>query len=283
MKPLPTIVLSWLLLSSPQLWAAPTEAAMPATTAAGSEQKLTADTPSATSAGTRFVAPVEWTLRRSGTAVVLEAPEKGSFVALVDIQGKDADAAVAAAWKAYDPKLKWPVKLAVDRPAKDGWDQIRDYQYEVSANEERGVFVRALRKGTQWTLVILNTANAVDEKRGSQIGKILDRLLPKGYERESFAGRKAHVLDATRVAALKEFIETARLKLDVPGVAVGIVQGGKVVFADGFGVREMGKPDKVDADTLFMIASNTKALTTLMLARQVEQGKFTWNTPVTSL
>lgn len=283
MKPLATITLSCLLLSSPELWAVPQSSsnAAPAPALAATESKLTADTPSSTPAGTKFVAPVDWTMRRRGPATVLEAPETGSYIALVDSPGKDADAAVADAWARYDDKLKWPLKVAVDRPAKDGWDEIRDYQYEVSANEERGVFARALRIGSQWTVVIINTANAVDEKRGSQVGKVLDRLLPKGYERETFAGRKAHALDATRVAALKEFIESSRQTLDVPGVAVGVVQDGKILFADGFGVRELGKPEKVDADTLFMIASNTKALTTLMLARQVAQGRFDWNTPVT--
>src|SRR5262249_29569570 len=67
------------------------------------------------------------------------------------------------------------------------------------------------------------------------------------------------------------------------GVGVGIVQGGKVVFAGGFGVRELGKPEKVDGDTDFMIASNTKALTTLLLARLVAEGKLTWDTPVTQV
>jgi CubicO group peptidase (beta-lactamase class C family) len=45
-------------------------------------------------------------------------------------------------------------------------------------------------------------------------------------------------------------------------------------------VKEIGKPEPIDADTLFMIASNTKALTTLMLARLVDQGRFGWDTPV---
>ena len=107
--------------------------------------------------------------------------------------------------------------------------------------------------------------------------------MPKGYQRESFAGKTAHALDAARIASLRDFVEDARQAFEVPGVAIGIVQGGKVVFADGFGVRELGKPDKVDADTSFMIASNTKALTTLMLAKLVEQGKFGWETPVTQL
>ena len=59
----------------------------------------------------------------------------------------------------------------------------------------------------------------------------------------------------------------------MPGVAFGLIQDGKVVFAGGFGVRELGKPAQVDGDTLFMIASNTKALTTLMLAKLVDAKK----------
>jgi hypothetical protein len=55
------------------------------------------------------------------------------------------------------------------------------------------------------------------------------------------------------------------------------------VFAGGFGVRELGKPAKVDADTKFLIASNTKAMTTLMLAKLVDEKKLTWETPATQL
>ena len=78
-------------------------------------------------------------------------------------------------------------------------------------------------------------------------------------------------------------METGRQKLGVPGVAVGIVQDGKVVFADGFGVRRLGSPEKPDGDTLFMVASNTKALTTLLLAKLLDEGKLNWETPVTKL
>src|SRR6266513_4829560 len=77
-------------------------------------------------------------------------------------------------------------------------------------------------------------------------------------------------------------VQTCALPI-LPGVAVGIVQDGKVVFADGFGVRELGKPGKPDGNTLFMIASNTKALTTLMLAKFVDAHRFGWETQVTSL
>jgi CubicO group peptidase (beta-lactamase class C family) len=70
----------------------------------------------------------------------------------------------------------------------------------------------------------------------------------------------------------------------VPGVSLGLYQDGRMVLAEGFGVREIGKADKVDADTRYMIASNTKSLTTLMLAKLVDAKKITWDEPaVTTL
>ncbi|MEO8811103.1 MAG: serine hydrolase [Rhodanobacter sp.] len=59
----------------------------------------------------------------------------------------------------------------------------------------------------------------------------------------------------------------------VPGIAVAIVKDGKVVMERGFGVRELGKPAKVDAHTLFAIASNTKAFTAAALQQLADAGK----------
>jgi CubicO group peptidase (beta-lactamase class C family) len=115
------------------------------------------------------------------------------------------------------------------------------------------------------------------------VALIFGRLLPKDYVRESFAGKPARKLDEAALAELSAFVENGRKHLKVPGVSVGIVQDGKVVFADGFGLRAIGEKAKPDGDTLYMIASNTKALTTLMLAKLLDEGKLTWETPVTKL
>lgn len=244
---------------------------------------MAVDTPRTTSQGHSFVVPAGWSLRSAGPAIVMTVPEGGSHIALVDVAAKDADAAVAAAWTAYDAKAKWPLKQSGDRPARNGWEQIRGYRYVTPTADPRGVSAQALRHGTRWTVAILDMAQAVGEKREAQIELVYQRLWPKGYTPESFAGKTAHTLDAARVKTLTQFVDDARRAFDVPGVAIGIVQGGKVVFAGGFGVRELGKPQVVDADTLFMIASNNKALTTLMLAKLVDAGKFTWETPVTAV
>lgn len=281
MKPLLPLACCLLAISTPVLSAPMDPQAAPISADAG--EPLAADTPRTTVEGNGFIVPAGWSIRTAGPAVILTAPEGGSHVALVDVTAKDADAAVAAAWAAYDPKARWPLKLASDRAKRDGWDQIRGYGYGTSANDERTVSVQAFRSGERWTVAIYDVADAVGEKRESQIDLIYQRLWPEGYTRESFAGRTAHKLDAARIATLRQFVEDARRKFDVPGVAIGIVQDGKLVLAEGFGVRELGKPDKVDADTLFMIASNNKAMTTLMLAKLVEQGRFTWDTPVTQV
>lgn len=69
------------------------------------------------------------------------------------------------------------------------------------------------------------------------------------------------------------YVDSARETFDVPGIAVAIVKDGHVVMEQGFGLREIGKPDKVDAHTLFAIASNTKAFTAASLQQLAEAGK----------
>lgn len=76
------------------------------------------------------------------------------------------------------------------------------------------------------------------------------------------------------------YVERVLRTFQVPGVAVAIVRDGRVVLAKGYGVRTMGKPDRVDADTRFGIASNTKAFTATALAMLVEQGVIAWDAPV---
>jgi CubicO group peptidase (beta-lactamase class C family) len=250
---------------------------------APAEQVLTADTPSTTVAGNTFIAPSGWRVAVRGPATVLAAPEPGSQIALVDVDADSPEAAVAKAWAAYKPDAKWPLKVTNDYPDKDGWSRIRDYSYQTSPNERRDVGATARFANGKWTVILYDMEQAVGEKRGGQVALIFSRLLPKGYERESFAGRTAHALEPARLDRLRAFVAHALRETRVPGAAVGIVQGGKVVLAEGFGTRELGSSRTPDADTLFMIASNTKALATLMLARLVDQGKLTWESPASTL
>jgi len=82
------------------------------------------------------------------------------------------------------------------------------------------------------------------------------------------------------VQQLETYIETCRQEWQVPGLSVAVVKDGQDFLVKGFGIREIGKPEKVDDQTLFAIASNTKAFTAACLAILVDQGKINWDDKV---
>lgn len=82
------------------------------------------------------------------------------------------------------------------------------------------------------------------------------------------------------LAGFADFVETARSAWEVPGLAMAIVSGGEVVFAQGFGRRDVEANLPVTADTLFAIGSCTKAFTTFVLGTLVDEGKLEWDRPL---
>lgn len=90
---------------------------------------------------------------------------------------------------------------------------------------------------------------------------------------DTLAPLAAPLPDAARLAKFDAYVEAVQKQFGVPGVAVAIVKDGKVVMERGYGVRELGKTAKVDAHTMFAIASNTKAFTAASLNILQDDGK----------
>lgn len=101
-----------------------------------------------------------------------------------------------------------------------------------------------------------------------------------GAEAEDITGREARALTPELVAELEAFIQDAMAQGGVPGLAVAVVQDGRVVYAAGFGVREQGGDEPVTAETLMMIGSTGKTMTTMLMAALVDEGLMAWDTPV---
>jgi CubicO group peptidase (beta-lactamase class C family) len=209
---------------------------------------------------------------------VLSPPEPDTHVAIVDVHSAASAAdAAAKAWALYRPTAQPPVKLITPRAARQGWDERQIVEYETSPNEKLTIWTTVFRSKKTWTVTIVDASNATAEKRDAAITLILDSLRPAGYQREMFTGRKANPLDRARIEELKSFLRTAMEQLGVPGVGLALVERGMVVFEGGIGVRELGKPELVDEHTLFMVASNTKGMSTLLLAQLVDQRKLDWD------
>jgi CubicO group peptidase (beta-lactamase class C family) len=84
----------------------------------------------------------------------------------------------------------------------------------------------------------------------------------------------------SKVDDFDKYAEAARQEWKVPGMAITIVQDGKVILAKGYGVREAGKAAPVDADTLFGAMSTTKAMTAVTMGMLVDEGKVSWDDKV---
>jgi len=80
--------------------------------------------------------------------------------------------------------------------------------------------------------------------------------------------------------AIDALVARSMEAFDVPGIAVGVIKDGKVIHARGYGVRSLNSKVKMDENTLFGIASNSKAFTTVALGLLVDEGKITWDDKV---
>jgi CubicO group peptidase (beta-lactamase class C family) len=79
---------------------------------------------------------------------------------------------------------------------------------------------------------------------------------------------------------LDSFYEKTHQEWGVPGMSVAVVKDGEIIFSKGYGVKEMGKPGRPDGNTLYPVASNSKAFTASVIGQLVDEGKCSWNDKV---
>jgi CubicO group peptidase (beta-lactamase class C family) len=106
----------------------------------------------------------------------------------------------------------------------------------------------------------------------TQSGKSMDLALVRSADPTVLMKQSLDGFDAVVDKAIKDF--------KVPGLAIAIVKDGAVIYAKGFGQRDMEQNQPVTPQTLFAIGSCTKAFTTFVMGTLVEEGKLVWDMPV---
>ncbi|MES2320396.1 MAG: serine hydrolase domain-containing protein [Pseudomonadota bacterium] len=245
--------------------------------------KLDADLSLLGPGGIELTGAAQWRVRRESGMLIIDAPENDASLALVDLDAPDAAAAIHAAWAVFRPGVKRVARMLTREAARTGWDARAVASYDMPANARMAVSATALRSGQKWTVLLLEGATATVQRRGAALAMMQGSVRPGGYQDESFAGRKANTLDAARIARIRAFVESGLKAMRIPGAGLALLQDGKVVYEGGIGVRQLGRLERVDADTLFMAASNTKPMTTLLLAALADDGKLRWDQPVSDL
>ncbi len=92
---------------------------------------------------------------------------------------------------------------------------------------------------------------------------------------------QAAPVDEAQAARFDTLLDQTVQRYHLPGIAMGVIEDGKVVYRGTRGELAAGEGAAVNDDSLFKIASNTKAMTAAVLARLVQAGKLRWEDPVT--
>ena len=237
---------------------------------------LPADTPGTTVAGATFIAPAGWSVTVKGSATIVEAPEGDSRIALVDVTRQRRRRGRGGSVGRVPPGREVAAEVARSPSAdKDGWQDQRTYVYRTSP--ERAARRRGGRRCATASLDRVDLRHVAADRREARRAGGADlraRCCPKGYERETLrraqgaharrgADRRARRVRRARAAGARR----AR-RVDRPGRRTA-----RWCSPAASACASWAGPTPVDADTLYIIASNTKALTTLMLAKLVDEGK----------
>ena len=229
--------------------------------------------------------PGGWSLEAEpGGVVMIISPEGDLRVAfvIVPLEGTPEEMA-GRAWRAFDSSFDFPVLHKMPMPGAGGWDAIFQVVYNVPAVQSR-VAMAALRMlGDKAYCGLISGTLGAFSRRQAQMAEVLQNWKPEGLAEPSLAGSQRRKWEEKQSAEMGEFLRRSMAELHIPGAAIAVVQGGRVVFAKGFGVTKIGSIERVHSDTRFMIGSSTKPLTTLMMARLVALGKLEWSTPIANL
>ncbi len=224
-----------------------------------------------------------WYVGAAGDLVRVQDPEQELTLTLLVEATVDRDAAFAAAWQRVDPRADLEVAEVYDVPGMDGWEASAQAIYVTPSQDQRAVVAFGRRHQGQWHVALIEGGLAAIDRRGAQLNAVVLDMKVPGIEEESWADRTPR-LGASQLEQIDAFVEAARVQAGIPGAAIAIVHGGKIVLANGYGKRGLGKKAKpVKPGTAFMIGSTTKSLTTLMMARLVDAGTVAWDSKITEL
>ena len=226
----------------------------------------------------QYQVPEGWSKLDAPDITTYTAPEKDASLVVVYIKSAENSAqASTAAWKLYEPEFHRDIRLNAPRVATKGWKNMRRIEYVTSVAEEKIIYAYIHQANDQWQVVLIDGKASTIVKRQAAVWGLVESFAVEGYKPQELTGRTANKMTRVRIEAMRSFVEKSANDLKVPGVGFAIIQDGNVLFAGGVGQKNVDSNEPVTKNTLFMIASNTKGMTTLLLAKLIEMGKLNWD------
>jgi CubicO group peptidase (beta-lactamase class C family) len=232
----------------------------------------------------RFSVPVptSWTVSEEAGYAFLSDPEGTIKVYLLTAEGEDIAGALADAWNLVDPAFDLEIDQTLDTPSARGIEKTLALTYKTG---DRNRILQAqgqLKDGIIY-IDLYDVQLAGVQKRQAQLSIVSTGFKVLAQEKTDLSGVPPLAVTAAITEPLESFIAEYMKVFDIPGAAVGIVQDGELVYAQGFGVADPATGAPVTPDTHMMIGSTGKSLTTMMMATLVDDGLMTWDTPAVDL
>ncbi|NNU80431.1 beta-lactamase family protein [Halovulum dunhuangense] len=227
-----------------------------------------------------LVRPDGWQIDMSGPMVALSSPEGDIALWFGLSEAADPAEAVAAAWDTVGEPAAAP-QAVVPAPPRDGFEAAIAFVYPPEGDTIRQAVVESVDGRLHMTLI--RGRMAALERRGAQVNIAVTGFRPSDAAAIDLSGATPDALAAEDLDALGAYVRDNLARFDLPGAVVAVVQGGEVRLLRGFGVRALGGDDPMTPDTRLMIGSVGKTMTTLVMARLVEDGRLSWDQPVRSI
>lgn len=227
--------------------------------------------------------PSHWTATVMGDYVTLSSPERKINIHLVTMPRQHVKAAIAQAWKLVEPDFSLQPEQVSEVPSLNDLEQILSITYDTGDHREEIVMGLGQLYRDIVYVGLLRADLMAFQQRAAQVRVIQSGFTIHAMVDPDLTGVEPLAVDEQITAELERYIVDAMDRFKIPGVAVAIVQDNQLVYAKGFGVRHLGHDEPVTPETLMLIGSTSKTMTTMMMASMVDEGLMTWDTPVTDV
>lgn len=223
--------------------------------------------------------PANWTAESRNGYGILTAPDGDLTFYALAVQGTDVESAIADAWAVVDPEFDLARRDVIEQPATGGLERFVVIPYNTEGESRVDLAIAQLYQVTVYAILGKGEVIAF-QQRQSQVDIIGSGLTIKALEQVNLIGVEPLQLSDDLLAEYEAYIVDAMELFNIPGTTVSVVKDGEIVYANGFGVRELGKADEVTSETQMMVGSVTKSMTTMLMATLVDDGLMDWDTPV---
>lgn len=192
----------------------------------------------------------------------------------------DLESAMSGSLKnAFPDEVRNPTQV-LDSP-EVGWDEAKIKIFGLD-NEEQILQLIGKRKDKISIVMLLRAKQSLMEKRGAQIMTLLTSIKAPGKDSNDLSLETPTSIQG-KESQLEIFVRNAMDKAQVPGLAIALIEDGKVAYSKAFGITNINTQEPVDLDTRFMIGSTSKSLTTLLISKLADDGVLKWKDKVIDL